>query len=137
MHDSFKRLLDAGRHQCALKRAETPALIGKLLGASLQKITNWKSRGVSKEGALLAEELIGCSALWVMTGAGSAFSGQPATRLTAAETPFRRPEPAWPFRAISRQQIEALDDDTLRRLEDNMAGFLAAVGSIQQTAAAA
>ena len=73
MHDSFKRLLDAARHPAALRKATTAAALGRLLGESPQVMTNWKARGVSQGGALKAERLIGCSANWVLEGAGHAF----------------------------------------------------------------
>ncbi|WP_074771181.1 S24 family peptidase [Paraburkholderia fungorum] len=64
---SGERLLEAAR---VLKGAVGPSDVARLLGVSPQKITNWLSRGVSKEGMLDAQRLIGCSAVWLQTGEG-------------------------------------------------------------------
>ena len=40
-----------------------------------QVVTNWGARGVSKDGALKAEELFGCSPLWILKGAQNAGAG--------------------------------------------------------------
>lgn len=34
-------------------------------------MTNWKRRGISKEGALQAQKEIGCNAGWLLTGEGA------------------------------------------------------------------
>lgn len=34
-------------------------------------MTNWKKRGISKEGAITAEQELGCSVNWVLTGEGA------------------------------------------------------------------
>lgn len=36
-----------------------------------QKLTNWKSRGISKEGLLSAAPILGCRIDWLKTGEGS------------------------------------------------------------------
>lgn len=35
-------------------------------------VANWAVRGVSKDGALIAEQKFGCSAAWLLTGLSSA-----------------------------------------------------------------
>lgn len=44
------------------------------LGVSAATMSNWKTRGMSKEGALRAEAVYGCSAHWLLTG-GRAGAG--------------------------------------------------------------
>lgn len=75
VHPTAARLLDAAK---ILKGAEGPSDVARLLGVSPQKVTNWKSRGVSTEGMLDAQRLIGCSATWLQTGEGEMIdtSGQ-------------------------------------------------------------
>lgn len=45
--------------------------VGARMEVSAQQLTNWKNRGagISREGALKAEEVFGCSPYWLMTGA--------------------------------------------------------------------
>jgi phage repressor protein C with HTH and peptisase S24 domain len=67
IHETAARLLEAAK---ILKGAEGPSDVARLLGVSPQQVTNWKSRGVSTEGMLDAQRLIGCSATWLQTGEG-------------------------------------------------------------------
>lgn len=67
IHPTAARLLEAAK---LLKDADGPSDVARLLGVSPQKVTNWKSRGVSTEGMLDAQRLIGCSAIWLQTGEG-------------------------------------------------------------------
>lgn len=67
IHPTAARLLEAAK---TLKGAEGPSDVARLLGVSPQQVTNWKSRGVSTEGMLDAQRLIGCSATWLQTGEG-------------------------------------------------------------------
>lgn len=66
-HITGTRLLQAAK---ALKQADGPSEVARLLNVSPQRITNWTTRGVSKEGMLLAQRLIGVSATWIETGEG-------------------------------------------------------------------
>jgi len=73
MHDSALRLYQAASQ---IKDVSGQSAVARLLGESPQNIKNWEVRGVSKAGALKAEELIGCSAAWVLTGDGQATTGR-------------------------------------------------------------
>lgn len=70
MHESVLRLLQCAKE--ATKTAREPvadfADLARKLGVSSAVMTNWKARGVSKEGAIKAEQVFGCSAQWVLTG---------------------------------------------------------------------
>jgi len=66
-HKTAERLLEAAK---LLKGADGPSDVANLLNVSPQSVTNWMKRGVSKEGLLLAQRLIGCSATWLQTGGG-------------------------------------------------------------------
>lgn len=70
MHDSFARLLNAYRAAVPEERRADRELVelGIRLQASPQTLTNWKRRGVSKEGALKAEEIFGCSPAFILEG---------------------------------------------------------------------
>lgn len=67
VHETASRLLAAAK---ALSGTEGPSDVARLLGVSPQRITNWMTRGVSKEGALDVQRIIGCSATWLLTGKG-------------------------------------------------------------------
>jgi len=70
LHESSERLYEAAKK---LKSLEGIASIAELLNQSFQTVKNWESRGVSLEGALLAQEKIGCNALWLL-GRGNEMS---------------------------------------------------------------
>lgn len=63
-HPSFERLLSVAAGIGVTERAD----IASLLGQTTFVIANWAKRGVSKEGALIAHEKIGCSPTWVLHG---------------------------------------------------------------------
>lgn len=54
-----------------LRGLTTQAEVAAALGQSSQTVNNWEARGVSKLGALAAQTEFGCSATWILTGAGS------------------------------------------------------------------
>ncbi len=56
MHESALRLYQAASE---IKDVTGQSAVARLLGESPQNIKNWEMRGVSKAGALKAEELIG------------------------------------------------------------------------------
>lgn len=82
MHDQAKRLYQAARD---LKGLEMKADVARLLESSQQKLKNWEERGISSEGLLRAQKLIGCNANWLATGVGSMTAG----------SVMREPEPVY------------------------------------------
>lgn len=66
----MSRLLDFARKTTAGKA--DPVLdfadLGRRLEVTSQVLTNWKSRGISREGAEKAEEVFGCAYKWVLLG---------------------------------------------------------------------
>ena len=67
MHEQMKRLYEAAK---VLKRIYGQSELARAINASPQTIHNWQERGISKQGMLKAQEVIGCSALWLETGSG-------------------------------------------------------------------
>ena len=67
MHEQMKRLYEAAR---VLKRIHGQSELARAINASPQTIHNWQERGISKQGMLKAQEVIGCSALGLETGSG-------------------------------------------------------------------
>lgn len=80
MHPSMPRLLHCAREATRGKRGAITDFkdIGVRLGESSGTITNWKSRGISKEGALKAARAFGCSATWLLDGKGDPGTGSAA-----------------------------------------------------------
>lgn len=76
MHESVKRLLEYARQVTQFDQQPVIdfAGLGRRMGVSRQTLTNWKRRGVSKEGALQAEAAFGCSAQWILTGESDAHA---------------------------------------------------------------
>jgi hypothetical protein len=72
MHDSMARLLFYTRQasQNWQKPVKTFGDIAAVMVESSATLTNWKSRGISKDGAIKAERIFGCSVNWLMTGEG-------------------------------------------------------------------
>lgn len=72
MHHTVIRLLDFARK--STKGSATAVVdfadLQGVMDVSSAVMTNWKRRGVSKEGALQAERMLGCAANWVLTGEG-------------------------------------------------------------------
>ena len=80
-HESMKRLLEAAGD----RSVRGPSALAAALGESDQTVTNWGRRGVSKQGALKAQERLGISATWIRDGSGAKWSGsggdQPAAQV--------------------------------------------------------
>lgn len=73
MHPSVVRLLDYVRRKTA-GTSNPVSDFGGLqvrLEISSATMTNWKSRGISKDGAIKAEREFGCSVNWLLTGEGA------------------------------------------------------------------
>lgn len=67
MHPQMERLYLAARE---LRKVQGQSELARTLNTSSQTIHNWESRGVSKQGMLLAQRIVGCSASWLETGKG-------------------------------------------------------------------
>ncbi|WP_394788566.1 LexA family protein [Rhodoferax sp.] len=63
-HASLRRLLEIAKDA----KITGPAALAASMGESEQTVTNWGRRGVSKLGAMKAQEKFGCSANWVLNG---------------------------------------------------------------------
>ncbi len=79
LHPSAERLYKAAE---ALKGVRGQSAVARLLIASPQTLKNWESRGVSRQGAITAQERIGCSAVWLLDGTGEMAAGEDAGQLT-------------------------------------------------------
>ncbi len=116
-HASMRRLLDfareATKHLPRDRRVtDFETLRHRLadVASSSAVITNWKARGISREGAIAAEAAFGCSASWLMTG--EVPPGWSADPLAFAMTP----------EVVSR--LLTLEREARRRAENTLRGLL-------------
>ena len=72
MHPVTERLYQAAQ---AIRGISGQSAVARALNESPQTVKNWETRGVSKAGALKAEELIGVRAAWLLTGEGQMGGG--------------------------------------------------------------
>ncbi len=72
MHPVTERLYNAAQ---ALRGISGQSAVARALNESPQTVKNWETRGVSKAGALKAEELLGVRAAWLLTGEGAMGGG--------------------------------------------------------------
>lgn len=95
MHDSMSRLLSFAREATAAHPPQRRILdfqaVGQRLGVSSAVMTNWKARGISKDGAFDAQRAFGCNAWWLLTGDGVSAVG------------------GWPFERVSKSRWDACD----------------------------
>lgn len=84
MHTQMKRLYRAAQE---LKDIHGQSALAKELGASPQTIHNWELRGISKQGLVNAQRVIGVSASWLETGQGTmALAGMQNVAPAPADT---------------------------------------------------
>lgn len=72
LHPTMARLYQAAK---TLKQVRGQSAVARLMNASPQTLKNWEARGVSKQGAITAQEAIGCNATWLMEGTGEMQTG--------------------------------------------------------------
>lgn len=90
MHPTMARLYEAAK---AIKQVRGQSAVARLLNASPQTLKNWEARGVSKQGAITAQQAIGCDATWLLEGSGDMQAGV----VIEAPTYARVAEPAAPY----------------------------------------
>lgn len=67
MHASIERLYEAA---AKIKGVTGKSNVARLLNISPQTLKNWEVRGISNEGAITAQQVMGCSAVWITDGTG-------------------------------------------------------------------
>ena len=66
-HPSYERLTAVLAQRGVLR----PSEIAKALGEVQQTVKNWETRGVSRKGAMAAQEVFGIDVNWLATGEGT------------------------------------------------------------------
>jgi hypothetical protein len=74
MHEQMARLYEAAEELCGVVGQSA---VARLLNVSPQRLGNWEDRGMSSEGMLDAQEIIGCNAVWIRKGIGPMRVGEP------------------------------------------------------------
>jgi len=92
MHETAKRLYEAAKN---MKGVEGQSAVARLLNESPQNLNNWEARGVSKQGAIKAQAIIGCDANWILNGS-SEYGGTNPAPLFSAEEPWVEYQPVRP-----------------------------------------
>lgn len=59
----------------ALRRIVGQSAVARLLAESPQTVKNWETRGVSEGGALKAQKVVECNAIWLLEGMGQMTFG--------------------------------------------------------------
>lgn len=102
------------------RQVNTPAAVGRVMDVSQQRLKNWESRGISKEGALLAQSIFGIDSNTLLAmNTSSVFApmdlaidrDKAATVATVAKLEEKRAtkHPAeWPFLHITIDQWRQL-----------------------------
>jgi hypothetical protein len=89
---------------------DSPTLLASALAESPQTITNWARRGVSKAGALAAQQRFGISATWIISGQGS----PKASASTHLEAEASSRSPTAPIRPSLSDALRVVADAAAR-----------------------
>ena len=141
MHETMSRLSKAALE---LKGTIGPAQIARLLGESEQTLTNWAKRGVSVPGAVKAELMIGCPAIWVLYGKGTPVpTPEPQTKHFYAQSTPATPHmvselrSTWPFLHITEAEWKRLSHDQKQAAELLVRAYITGLSGSNGDAAAA
>ncbi len=95
MHEQMVRLYLATTEKLGIS---DPSEVARALGVTHQTVTNWQTRGISKNGALLVQAKLGISATWIEYGTGKMYQSDEDDEQVDADDLKQRLE----------QQIEAI-----------------------------
>jgi hypothetical protein len=96
-----------------LRKITQKAAVARLLNVSQQTLDTWGKRGLSRRGALLAQEKIGCDANWLrdsvepLTATAATLPNLHDVRTSQVSdinaTSFK--DDFWPFRLVSQKRL--------------------------------
>jgi hypothetical protein len=85
MHETMTRLYEAAKQLQVKPAIEGQSDLARALNVSPQVINNWEERGISRDGAITAQQLLGINAVWIRKNEGAAFEkGGVVSRLSIA-----------------------------------------------------
>lgn len=135
IHQSTQRLYQAARD---LRDVTGQSAVARLLGATPQVVKNWEARGISSDGALLAQKIIGCNANWLLEGITRmrddswlpepAYAKQPSAPIYTIKT-----DVDWPFRDVTKEEFAHLSDLDKGQIEGFVKSLLRPAPSKQQS----
>ena len=112
VHESAKRLYSAAKE---VRGVVGQSAVARLLNVAPQLMLNWERRGVSQEGALNAQMVLGCDANWILLRAPDCGS----------DKKLRSPSPQlWPFHQFTADDFYMLNPRIQREIEDWILGAL-------------
>ena len=115
MDASATRLFNAAAKKLGRDKV-TNTELAAILGVSQQTINNWITRGVSREGAMLAEQHLGISSTFIRDGLTSYPKIEPPEPMEVREQTYFY----WPFRQIRPEQLRKLTLEEIEQLESTM-----------------
>ena len=133
VHPSLERLLLVAAE---VAKTKGPAAVAAALNESEQTVTNWKRRGVSKAGALKAQDVYGCSPNWILHetlpkfAESKTFSSNPVLFPSNKAQETRVSYDLWPFSTITRADyFNVLTDEDRALVENTALGLFNARGA--------
>lgn len=128
IHATVDRLYLAAQQ---LRDVKGQSAVARLLEVSPQVVKNWESRGLSNEGALLAQKTIGCDANWLLEGTSelsrkawaprhvkAGFVSDIVAGYTAGTASNAGSQ--WPFKRVTPGQYASLTSKQQNHLEDTI-----------------
>lgn len=129
MHDSMVRLYKIAFDK---KGVAGQSALARELNESPQTVKNWEVRGISKMGALKAQEVFGCDANWLqgaVNWARRTREQKDASGLVAEEP--KRPW-GWPFKTVSFDQYSQLSPEERDKIDTTVAAMVAGIIALKQ-----
>lgn len=109
------------------RQINTPSAVARVMGVTQQRLKNWEIRGISKDGALLAQALFGVDSNQLLSSDGSIQESQSSEYKSAKDRPSAPPkvtdithrhiDPTWPFKDLTKVQWNSLTDDQKAMVE--------------------
>ena len=115
MHETMSRLYKFAKENAGICGL-TP--VADKLGAAVQVVKNWESRGVSLAGALDAQRVFGCDANWLLGNDVGVFQQQ-TTGVLAVNEPTAGWQ--WPFWSVSPKEYALLTKEERDHIEHGIA----------------
>lgn len=121
------------------RQVKSPAAVGRVMSVSQQRLKNWENRGVSKEGALIAQQIFGVDSgfLLALNTVAETTNIAPMVYETSAKAPLPNANLAqetivhhanhWPFGSVTASQWRSLAASQKKVVEGVAKAFISAV----------
>lgn len=120
------------------RQVKSPAAVGRVMSVSQQRLKNWENRGVSKEGALIAQQIFGVDSnfLLALNTIAETTNIAPMVYETSAKAPLPNANLAqetivhhanhWPFNSVTASQWRSLTASQKKVVEGVAKAFISA-----------